>query len=98
MTLVSGMKRVAEVGTAVRLSDASQPANRLHLEAIPANTDLIYIGGPTTHGGQPAGMSIMGDATNKKPSGVALDNVNLQDVWIDALVANEGVSWMAEID
>lgn len=98
MRLVSGVRRVNAIGHAEPLTDYPLMAMRLHLEAIPANTDLVYVGGPETHAGQPAGSSLMGDATNKKPGGFVFDNVDLQNVYVDALVADEGVSWMAEVD
>lgn len=97
MTLDSGVKRVKAIGLAESLSAVSMPVNRLHVEAIYDNTSLVYIGGKGTHAGQRNGASLKGDPDGQRPAGFTFDNIDLADVWIDSLVAAEGVSWMVEI-
>lgn len=96
MALVSGVKRVAQVGHAEPLSDVQLIVSKLHGVAIYDNTSVVFVGGPQTHGGQRMGLPLNASSTNKTGSFFDFDNVDLAEVFIDALVINEGVSYVYE--
>lgn len=92
-TIATGQKDVITVGEPEQLDDWPVPNGfKLTIIAKPNNTDLIYFG------------KNKGDCANNKrrfdglEAGVAvsLRVKNASAVWVDASVADEGVSWIVE--
>lgn len=88
--LVDGRKTVTTSGTEVQLSSSSQPCNLILITALDTNTGVIVVGDST----QPApatatrqGMYLWAGQTEYFPIR------NLTEVYIDATVNGEGVSF-----
>lgn len=96
MALVSGVKRVAVVGHAEPLSDVPLVVSALHGAAIYDNTGLVYLGGPQTHGGQRMGLPLNSDSSSFTGAFFEFSNIDLTEVFIDALTIGDGVSFMYE--
>ena len=86
----NGRKTVAAAGTAERLVATNTTARKVTIMAELDNTDVVVVGGSTvvaalaTRQGIPltAGMS------------VTLDLNDLYEVWLDAVVSTEGVTYL----
>lgn len=92
--LADGRKIIAAAGTAERLSSASVAMRSVTIQALLTNTGNIAIGGETvdvTPGSQRGAILIPGAATVIAGSSEGEDD--LQDVWVDAAVTGEGVSY-----
>jgi len=85
-----GRKTVAAAGTAEKIASTHTACRKLTIMALLTNTDMVVVGGSTvvasaaTRRGIPlsAGMSI------------TLNVDDLQNVYIDAVVSGEGVSYI----
>ena len=88
-----GRQIVPTPGKPVRLTDWSQRVQNVTIWAFPENTGVVYIGGSCVRAraGERRGAPLNGGT---RPDAVTFVNVNLYDVWIDAVVANEGVTWL----
>jgi hypothetical protein len=64
---------------------------RVDIFALDANTDRIYVGGVDAS----AVASNQRGAPLSAKEQIWFENVDLANVWIDAVVAGEGVSWIA---
>lgn len=85
-----GQKAVTTSGTEVQLVASSTPCSSLVVKALAANTGKIYVGSNSSV------TTSNGFELNAQES-VSLDVDNVQDVYIDAGVNGEGVSWIAVI-
>jgi hypothetical protein len=83
-----GSKDVAVAGTPERLSDVSIPCAEVTIVAKVANTDLIYVGGASVSSASGVPLN-GGDAQTIK----SYRNVDLANIWIDAAVNGEGVTF-----
>ena len=91
--LVTGLKTVPTPGTPVPLSDTDLWVHSLVVIADPSNTGIIYCGDSTVHKDtKPVGPIGAGYSL---PYAVGPNKFNLNDIYIDATVAGEGVSWEA---
>lgn len=92
MALTSGRKTVTAVGKAERLSSVSLFAIHVDVFALDANTDRVHVGSQTVRAdtGMESGWPLT------RLESVTFKNVDLMDIWLDAAVAGEGVSWGAE--
>jgi hypothetical protein len=86
---ISGQKVVTTAGTAVALG-TGRVDGPIIVKALPANAGLVYIGG------------VNGDVTSSNGMPLAAGNLvlfenvgDLADVWVDAAVNGEGVSWLS---
>lgn len=82
-----GQQTVPTPGTAVRLTATSTPIVSVTVKSLISNIGIVYVGGP--------GLSA--DGYELAPNGrdsVSFDVDNLTDVWVDAAVADEGVSFV----
>lgn len=93
MNLADGRKTVTTAGTAVQLA-ASQGIVSVAITALEANTGIITIGASTVlaASGTRRGLPLAA----KQTATICTDD--LADVYIDATVNGEGVSWMAVIE
>jgi len=82
----SGQQVVAAAGTRVQLSATSVPILSVTVKALATNTGDIYIGGANVAAGNGYILA------SGEP--VSLDVDDLADVWIDAAVNGEGVSFI----
>ena len=89
MKLISGRKTVTTAGTAVRLS--SEAAESVAVTALSTNTGTICVGGPevVASAGTRAGTPLAANQT------ATFDTDDVADIWIDATVNGEGVSYTA---
>lgn len=79
----SGTQTVAAAGTPVQLTTTSTPILSVAVKALHGNTGMIYVGGPDSQ-----------DCVLDAGEPVSMDVDNLTDVWIDADVNGEGVSYL----
>jgi len=82
----SGRQTVAAAGTGVQLTTTSTPILGVIIKALITNTGDIYVGG--------AGVAAASGYPLAPGEFVGLDVDNLTDVWIDAAVNGEGVSYI----
>lgn len=82
----SGQQTVTTVGTRVQLSTTSTSILSVTVKALEGNTGTIYVGGSNVSSSNGYELS------SSEP--VSLDVDNLTDVYIDASVAGEGVSFI----
>ena len=89
MATISGQKTVAAPGTAEALSTTLVVNGPVMVKALPGNTDLMYIGQVSGDVSSANGLPLSaGDA-------VIFANVgNLMEIWLDCVVAGEGVAWL----
>ncbi len=85
----SGQKAVALAGTAERLHAGLQVNPCVMIKALPANTDVVYVGDVNGDVSSSNGLPL------SKGEAVVLDFVgNLSSIWVDAAVGGEGVAWL----
>jgi hypothetical protein len=92
--LADGRKVITAAGTAERLSTASVGMRTVTIQALITNTGNIAIGGATvdvTPGSERGATLVPGAATVIGGSTEGEDD--LRDIWIDAAVNGEGVSY-----
>jgi hypothetical protein len=92
MAVASGRKTVATVGEAERISTVPLQVTHVDIFALDVNTDRVHVGDKNVRAA--TGME-SGWPLSAKES-VTFTNVDLMDIWLDAAVAGEGVSWGAE--
>jgi hypothetical protein len=85
MAVTCGRKTVATVGEPERLSTVP-------LQVLDANTDRVHVGCENVR----AGTDMESGWPLSAKESVTFTNVDLMDIWLDAAVAGEGVSWGAE--
>ncbi len=95
----TGTKTVATPGTPVQLVDAATPAAveaaTVAIQALATNTGNVVVGdshvvaGPGTQGA-PTQRGIRLTAG----TGITIDLIDITQVWVDAVTAGDGVSWL----
>lgn len=98
MNLISGKKVIATAGTPLQLvSTVGTFAKKLTITPFSANTGVIAIGGSaaTTVANATIG-SQQGLVAIKAATPLELYDVDLSQVWVDASVNGEGVSYLYE--
>jgi hypothetical protein len=95
MAVTSGRATVDTPGFPVRLSTMSVRAGRIDIYALRNNTDVVYIGDRDVIAkvGYSRGTPLF--VTGLRGDVVTLTNVDLSEVWLDSIVADEGVEWGA---
>ena len=93
MKLQPGRTIVNTPGIAVPLSQVSMPVRTITGIAFAANTDDIHVGDRTVRARPGEQTGLMLDAREA----FTFDNVDLAEIWIDGIVALEGVTWLAQI-
>jgi len=93
MKLQPGRTIVNTPGIAVPLSQVSMPVRTITGMAFAANTDDIHVGDRTVRARPGEQTGLMLDAREA----FTFDNVDLAEIWIDGIVALEGVTWLAQI-
>lgn len=93
MPLGDGRKTVTVAGTAERLSAQSVAIRSVEITALPANTGKIAVGGSTAKATVAAerGTILNAGATKRLDADDQVDDLN--QVWVDASVSGEGVSY-----
>lgn len=90
-TITDGTRSVPTAGTAVTLAASSTPVDEVTITARATNAGVIVVGGstvvadPTSRRGLPLGA---GDSLTVRVA-------DLQDLYLDATVSGDGVTWMA---
>lgn len=92
MAVACGRKTVATVGEPERLSSVPLIVIHVDIFALDANTDRVHVGCQNVRAD--TGLESGWPLTAKES--VTFNNVDLMDIWLDAAVADEGVSWGAE--
>ena len=88
-----GRQTVTAAGIAEPLSREPFHVSRVDLFALDANTDRVYVGG----------VDVSAVASNQRGAPLSakeqtwFKNVDLANIWIDAAVSGEGVTWIAEL-
>lgn len=87
--LIGGRKTVTTAGTAVQLPGAD--VGQVEVQALFANTGKIAVGGSgvSAVAGSEAGILLSAGQTQ------TVDVSDLKEVWIDATVSGEGVTYLA---
>lgn len=85
-----GRKVVASAGTAERLVSSSTKARKVTIMAELDNTDYVVIGGSTVV----AALATRRGIPLSAGSSVTLDIENLYDLYVDAVVNGEGVTFI----
>ncbi len=83
----SGQTVVAAAGTRVQLTATSTPILSVTVKALSTNTGIIYVGGDDVSAA--IGLELINPGES-----ASVDVDNLTDVWIDAAVNGEGVSYI----
>ncbi len=83
----SGQTVVAAAGTRVQLTATSTPILSVTVKALSTNTGIVYVGGADVSAAN--GLELINPGES-----VSVDVDNLTDVWIDAAVNGEGVSYI----
>ena len=92
MAVKAGRKTVTVVGKAERLSSVSLFALHVDIFALDGNTDRVHVGDMNVR----ADTGLESGWPLTRLESVTFTNIDLMDVWLDAAVAGEGVSWGAE--
>ena len=81
-------------GKAVPLSEIPLPVKTVTVAALPGNTTVCYIGDASVRAraGEQNGLPINGGT---RPDMWTWNDVDLSQIWLDAVTANEGVSLLA---
>jgi len=87
--LGDGTAKVATPGTAVQLTSSSTPCREVHVSAFSENAGVLVVGGSTVvaTAGSRRGRTLAPGET------VVLNVADVNLLWIDALNANDGVSY-----
>lgn len=85
-SVVGGNKTVTTAGTRVQLSSSSLPCRWLIIVGKEANTDTIWVGGPSVANG--TGIPLLALQSER------LDINDVSNVWIDSEVNGEGVTFV----
>lgn len=90
-TLIDGRKTVTSAGTAVAIGSGVQPVSSVAITAETDNTGYVVVG---------ASDVVAATATRKgtplNPGDtIVLDNVRLDQVYIDSIVSTDGVTYIA---
>jgi hypothetical protein len=81
-------------GQSVPLSDQPLVVRSVTVAAIPGNANVVYLGGSNVRArvGEQNALPINGGT---RPDMWTWVDVDLSQIWIDAVTANEGVTWLA---
>ena len=81
-------------GTPRPLSEGSRSVVTVTITALAANTTAIHVGGPAVRAraGEANGLPMSGGT---RPDSATFNSVDLADIWIDAINAGDGVSFLA---
>jgi hypothetical protein len=90
-TLASGRQTVTTGGTAVALATTSAPALQLEITAETDNTGLIVVGDSTVV----AALATRKGTPLNAGDTLTLYGVDLKDVYLDATVNTDGVTYLA---
>jgi hypothetical protein len=87
----NGRKTVTSAGTAERLVSTNTPAKKVTIMAELDNGDYVVIGGSTVV----AALGTRQGIALSAGSSITLENIeDLYDIWIDAVVSTEGVTFL----
>jgi len=91
-SVADNRKTVTTPGTAVALA-SSTTCKRIHIQALDTNTNPVVVGGSTVvaASGTRRGIALL------PYNSITLSVDNLSDVYVDAVTAGEGVSFLYEI-
>lgn len=94
MRPINGRVIVNTPGTPRPLSDVARRVSKVYVAALAGNTTAIHIGGAgvRARAGEANGLPMVGGT---RPDTATFDNVDLAEIWIDAITAAEGVSYLA---
>ena len=76
------------------LSETTRLVSTVTVTALAANTTAIHVGGSQVRAraGEANGLPMSGGT---RPDSATFDSVDLSQIWIDAITAGEGVSFLA---
>ena len=89
MNTISGRITVEVTGVPVPLSQESQPFAWLIVRGMKNNTDVVHVGSRSVRAKAGFESGIMLRATDEQ----RFENGDLKDLWVDSIVAGEGVFW-----
>ena len=77
------------------LSETPRPVKTVTVAALAENTTAVHIGGPNVRAraGEANGLPML--VTSSRPDTATFDDVDLSQIWIDAITASEGISFLA---
>ena len=91
--LKSGRKVVTAAGKAEPLSEVPFTVAQLDIFALDANIFRVYVGDHAVSGVTSNEQGLPLSAKEQ----VTFENVDLANIWIDAVLSGEGVTWIARI-
>lgn len=92
----TGRKVVATPGTAVQVSSASVPCQFVRVTALESNQNVVVIGDSGVVAGADADANSDREGTPLMPNeshDFPVNNPN--KLWLDSVIANDGVTWTA---
>jgi len=94
MNIKSKRVTVPTPGTRVPLSASHQPVEKVVIQALGNNTNAVTVGDITVVGATATriGIALDTDSVIQQTDVLELCNVDLIDVYIDVITANDGVS------
>ena len=96
MQIKSVRKEVATAGTREALSSTNLFVRKLIIQALSDNTNLVTVGDATVVGATATriGIALDTDATVRQSDVIVLHDVDLMDVYVDAITNGDGVSYL----
>lgn len=94
MNIRSGRKVVTTAGTRVRLSDTPQHVAKVIISAETDNTNPVTVGGADVVGALATRVGVPLDVDDTAERTIELCDVNLSDIYIDAITNGEGVTFI----
>lgn len=91
-TLKHGSKTVAIAGVAEPLSLARTPCIEISIQAKPANTAPIFIGGASVPNDGSVGNMLGIPVAGQTPASISISAQDLSQVFINTTIAGEGVN------
>ena len=93
MDPISGRAAVTTAGTRERVSDTPLLLREVEIVTLHTNTTAVFVGGidVSAVSGKERGIPLLSQEAR------ILENVDLQNVWIDAVTDGEGITWMGRV-
>ena len=88
--LGDGRTTVTTAGTAVQISSTDTPCGGITITAETDNTNIVTVGASTVV----AALSTRRGHPLSPGGSITIPNTNLNQVWIDAITATEGVTYV----
>lgn len=94
--------QVSTPGTAVRLADSPRTPSitpiSVTVQALPTNTGNVTVGDSAVVAGPGTQPSPTARGITLRPyDAISIDVADISDIWVDAVTANDGVTWVVGV-